>query len=38
MDEKFYQSIISGIQEMEALKDDYEKKQAPGVVLEVSII
>ena len=35
MDEKFYQSIISGIQEMEALKDDYEKKQAPGVVLEV---
>lgn len=26
MDEKFYQSIISGIQEMEALKVDYENE------------
>lgn len=34
MDKKFYQSIMSGIQEMEALKTDYEKKQESGIVLE----
>lgn len=35
MDDKFYKSIMDGIAEMEALKLDYEKKQAAGVVLEV---
>lgn len=34
MNDTFYKSIMAGIAEMEAIKADYEKKQAAGVVLE----
>lgn len=35
MNDKLYQSIISGIAKMEALREDYKQKQADDFVLEV---
>lgn len=35
MNDKLYQSVMSGIAEMEALRNDYEEKQASNFVLEV---
>lgn len=34
MDDKLYQSIIRGIAEMEALRDDYKQKQSSNNLLE----
>lgn len=34
MDDKLYQSVMKGIAEMEALRDDYEEKQSSNAVLE----